>query len=158
MDVTDLYECLLALESNIRELTHGTKDLESFSLPTVPSNYTPRNGNLDNSLIREELLYDSNLQKQIWQDNYLKMNTDQQSVFNSLRSAIDTGDSASHKLFFLDAPGGTGKTFVFNSILAYARSLNKISLALASSGISAILLSGGRTGHSRFKIPLSNSI
>jgi chromosomal replication initiation ATPase DnaA len=121
------------------------KDLESFSLPTMPSNYMPRNGNLDNALIREEFLYNSILQEQIWRDNYFKMNTDQQSVFTSLRSAIDADDSASHKLFFLDAPGGTGKTFVFNSILAYARSLKKISLALESSGISAILLSGGRS-------------
>ncbi len=79
MDETDLYVCLLALESNIRELTHGTKNLESFSLPAVPSNYLRRA--TVTYTIREELLYNSNLQEKIWRYNYLKMNTDQQKYF-----------------------------------------------------------------------------
>ena len=57
-------------------------------------------------------------------------------------------------VFFLDAPGGTGKTFLINTVLATIRSKNEIALATASSGIAATLLSGGRTLHSRFKIPL----
>ena len=56
--------------------------------------------------------------------------------------------------FFLDAPGGTGKTFLINTVLAAVRSLSQIALATASSGIAATLLSGGRTLHSRFKVPL----
>ena len=42
-------------------------------------------------------------------------------------------------------------------ILAHVRStsgLNGIAIAVASSGIAALLMSGGRTAHSRFKIPL----
>nr|XP_026485221.1 uncharacterized protein LOC113392846 [Vanessa tameamea] len=50
-------------------------------------------------------------------------------------------------LYFLDAPGGIGKTFVISLILATIRLEQKISLALASSGIAATLL-GGRTAHS----------
>ncbi|KAL5720524.1 DNA helicase [Ranunculus cassubicifolius] len=38
--------------------------------------------------------------------------------------------------------------------MAKLRSENKIVLAVASSGIASLLLPGGRTGHSRFKIPL----
>ena len=53
-------------------------------------------------------------------------------------------------MLLLDAPGGTGKT---NLILAKLRSKGKIALATASSGIAATL-SGGRTLHSTFKIPL----
>lgn len=56
--------------------------------------------------------------------------------------------------FFLDAPGGTGKTFVISLILAEIRSNNGIALAVASSGI-ATLLDGGRTAHSVFKLPLN---
>ena len=39
--------------------------------------------------------------------------------------------------------------------MTYLRSQKKIALAVASSGIAALLLPGGRTAHSRFKIPLN---
>ncbi|XP_071579754.1 uncharacterized protein [Temnothorax nylanderi] len=57
-----------------------------------------------------------------------------------------------------DAPGGTGKTFVISLILAKVRSQKKIAIAVASSGIAATLLSGGRTAHSTFKLPLNVSL
>ena len=47
-------------------------------------------------------------------------------------------------ILFLDAPGGTGKTFLINLILAKLRSEGKIALATSSSGIAATLLTGGR--------------
>lgn len=56
------------------------------------------------------------------------------------------------------APGGTGKTFLLQLILATVRMDNKIVLALASSGIAATLLDGGRTAHSALKLPLNMQI
>jgi ABC-type ATPase involved in cell division len=47
------------------------------------------------------------------------------------------------KILFLDAPGGTGKTFLINLLLAKVRYGGKIALAVASSGIAATLLVGG---------------
>ena len=49
---------------------------------------------------------------------------------------------------------GTGKTFLINLILAKMRSEGKVALATVSRGIAATLLTGGRTLHSTFKIPL----
>ena len=57
--------------------------------------------------------------------------------------------------FFIDGPGGTGKTYLYKAILATLRSKGIISLAIKSSGVAASVLLGGRTAHSRFKIPLS---
>ena len=57
-------------------------------------------------------------------------------------------------MLFLDAPGGTGNTFIINLILAKLHSEGKIALATASSGIAATLLTGGHTLHSTFKISL----
>jgi hypothetical protein len=57
--------------------------------------------------------------------------------------------------FYIDAPGGAGKTWCLNTLLAYARSKNKPALAVASSGIAALLLGKGRTSHSRFKLSRS---
>ena len=56
---------------------------------------------------------------------------------------------------FWDAPAGTGKTFCGNAILAAVRGTGRFAIAVASSGIAATLLKGGRTFHSRFKPNLS---
>ena len=60
-------------------------------------------------------------------------------------------------LLFIDARGGTGKTFLLNAILAAVRSLSSGSIALATgtTGIASNLLHLGRTFHSRFNAPLS---
>ena len=55
----------------------------------------------------------------------------------------------------MDGPRGTGKTFIYRTLIAYYKSKGKIILATASSGIAATLLPGGRTAHSRFKIPIN---
>ena len=79
------------------------------------------------------------------------LTADQQYVYDTFCSMIDRGEGG---MLFLDAPGGTGKTFLINLILAKLRSVGNIALATASSGIAATLLTGGRTLHSTFKIPL----
>ena len=58
-------------------------------------------------------------------------------------------------LFFLYGYGGTGKTFIWRAMCAALRSQGEIVLAVASSGIVALLIPGGRTAHSRFCIPFS---
>jgi hypothetical protein len=55
--------------------------------------------------------------------------------------------------FFVCGYGGTGKTFLWNTIINHLRSQQKIVLSVASSGVASLLLPGGRTAHSRFKIP-----
>ncbi|TMS37427.1 hypothetical protein L596_004362 [Steinernema carpocapsae] len=49
--------------------------------------------------------------------------------------------------------GGTGKTFLFNAIIAKLRTLSIGVLAVAPTGIAALLLRFGQTAHSCFKIP-----
>ena len=86
------------------------------------------------------------------------LNNDQRRVFDRVTDAVRAdAPLAANRVFFLDGPGGTGKTYLYNVILAKLRSEGKICLAVASSGIAAELLVGGRTAHSRFKIPLKVS-
>lgn len=59
------------------------------------------------------------------------------------------------RLYFLGAPGGTGKTFLISNILATIRLHNKMALVIESSGIATKLLDGGRTSHSTLKFPLN---
>ncbi|XP_047945689.1 ATP-dependent DNA helicase PIF1-like [Salvia hispanica] len=58
-------------------------------------------------------------------------------------------------MYFFYGYGGTGKTFIWKSLSAGIRSQGGIVLNVASSGIASLLLPGGRTAHSRFKIPIN---
>ncbi|CAL1402188.1 unnamed protein product [Linum trigynum] len=58
------------------------------------------------------------------------------------------------RAFFLYGHGCTGKMYLYNVITARLRSLGKIVVLVASSGIAATLLPKATTAHSRFKIPL----
>lgn len=86
-------------------------------------------------------------------DNVGKLNERQKDVFDSVISAATTS-SISNKVFFLDGPGGTGKTFLYNTLITYLKANNYKCIPVASSGISAELLSSGTTAHSKFKIPI----
>lgn len=80
------------------------------------------------------------------------MNPQQKEVYDTVMKAIDDGNDS---MFFLDAPGGTGKTFLISLILATVRERSEIAVAVASSGIAATLLEGCRTAHSALKLPLN---
>ncbi|XP_055306971.1 uncharacterized protein LOC129571224 [Sitodiplosis mosellana] len=86
------------------------------------------------------------------EENTPKLNAKQRSVYNEIMNSVN---NKSGGFYFLDAPGGTGKTFLLSLLLAKIRSQQKIALALASSGIAATLLDGGRTAHSALKLPLN---
>lgn len=79
------------------------------------------------------------------------LNKCQFAAFKAITDAVSEGKSMA---FFIDGPGGTGKTFLYRAILAAIRSQDKIALATASSGVAASILPNGRTVHSRFKIPI----
>ncbi|KAK9740788.1 hypothetical protein RND81_03G060200 [Saponaria officinalis] len=79
------------------------------------------------------------------------LNSEQRIAYNLINDTVMRGQSGS---FFLDGPGGTGKTFIYSTLLANLRSRGIIALDVASSGIVASNIAGGRTANSRFKIPL----
>ncbi|XP_061375918.1 ATP-dependent DNA helicase RRM3-like [Gastrolobium bilobum] len=76
---------------------------------------------------------------------------EQKAVYDKIVSAVTAGNGG---LFFLYGFGGTGKTFIWNTLSASIRSKAGIVLNVASSEIASLLLPGGRTTHSRFRIPI----
>jgi ATP-dependent DNA helicase PIF1 len=68
---------------------------------------------------------------------------------------MESVDKRLGKQIFVEGYGGTGKTYLWKAITTKLRSEGKIVLAVASCGIAALLLQGGRTAHSRFRIPLN---
>src|SRR5688500_16995933 len=81
------------------------------------------------------------------------LNEKQRIAFDTIMAAVDD-DSMPIRCFFLDGPGGSGKTYLYNTIISKLRGRGKKVLAVASTGIAANLLPGGRTYHSQFKTPL----
>ncbi|XP_062714405.1 uncharacterized protein LOC115261339 [Aedes albopictus] len=79
------------------------------------------------------------------------LNEDQKISLGMIMDRVSTQQGG---IIFLDASGGTGKTFLTNLVLAKVRAQGDIALAIASSGIAATLMDGGRTAHSALKLPL----
>jgi len=70
-----------------------------------------------------------------------------------LRRALGSS-STGPNVFYVDGPAGCGKTFLYTKALRTVRSKGKMAVAVAMSGIAAQLLEGGRTVHSRFRLPI----
>lgn len=82
-----------------------------------------------------------------------QLNNDQLLAFDTIVTAIRDDPQTAH--FYLQGPGGTGKTFLYKTLCYYFRSQEKIVLCVASTGIAALLLPDGCTSHSQFKIPIN---
>lgn len=105
-----------------------------------------------NSDVQREHNFDRTSLVTLVANNKRLLTAEQRNVYDQINVSIAAQQG---ELFFLDAPGGTGKTFLISLILARIRSQNNIALATASSGIEATLLDGGRTAHSALKLPLN---
>jgi hypothetical protein len=131
-------------------LQQAGKSLADFNLPLPTIRFDDLNGL--SRILAEELNYDVVQLRDKWETGYEMANVEQRQILDVVTTAIDS--EVGGGLYFIDGPGGTGKTFVENLLLSYVRSTGGIALSVASSGIASILLDGGRTAHSRFKIPL----
>lgn len=108
-----------------------------------------------NSDLQRGYQFDANSLNTFVQLNHPKLLPQQKLAYDIIKEAIANECGG---LYFLDAPGGTGKTFLISIMLATIRSQNHIALAIASSGIAATLLDGGRTAHSALNLPLNMQI
>ena len=72
-------------------------------------------------------------------------------IFNHVLDAVL---AKSTQVFFVEGAAGAGKTFVYNALCHTLRSRELIAICVTSSGIAALLLPGGQTAHSCYKIPI----
>ena len=100
--------------------------------------------------------YDPAAQATVYEHNYgaCQKVKEQQELIDTVCAMQADGAQI---LMFVDAPGGCGKTFCFNTILAYYRSIGKRALALATTGIAALQLHGGKTVHTGLKVAIDSS-
>ena len=107
-------------------------------------------------IFKEELDFQTEDLTSMVEEKKKQFNDDQREVFDSIMRSVEKKEFTA---VFIDARGGTGKTFILNAILAATRVLEggSIALAVGATGIAANLLQLGRTFHSRFKVPLNTN-
>jgi hypothetical protein len=133
--------------------TMGNTALGDYGLP-IPA---PLPQGAEGPLIAEERAkYSMAQQAQIRDANVPKLNAAQRAIYDEVMAAVraPAGHQPAHTTHFCDGVGGAGKTFLYETVLASVRAEGRIAISVASSGIAALLLEGGRTAHSRFKIPV----
>ena len=66
---------------------------------------------------------------------------------------ITTKEQDGKRMFYIDVPESTGKTFLYKALILYFSSIGKKVLPMAWTGIASILLPKRVTSHKTFKLP-----
>jgi hypothetical protein len=157
-------------------LEHLNKPLTKYGLPAP--DFSAEAAEAEHHLLAQHRNYDQVQMRAVVTSKLATANTGQETAFTRIRAAVDevleeavarAAGGASNarrqqrsaqqrrdkpRCFFLNGPAGTGKTFVYDMLLAYVRGQGHIALATATCGIAALLLPGGATAHNTFKIPV----
>ena len=147
-------------------LKSNGRDLADYQLP-IPADLVLGEGNV--IIDEERSRYDHIIQQEVRDTSVPMLNEQQQLAYNMIMNSVHkikdfyvllnegrrTVYPDVQNCYFIDGLGGAGKTFLYNTLLATVRAEDGIAIAVASSGIAALLLEGGRTAHSRLKIPVN---
>jgi ATP-dependent DNA helicase PIF1 len=149
-------EVLLDLQQHLR--TMG-RTMAQAGLP-IPTARVPVANESGNDFIADEARkYNMRKQAERADVDVPMLNSAQRTVYDAVMEAVlafKSGMSPPRgNAFFVDGLGGAGKTFLYGCLLSKLRGQGDLAIAVASSGIAALLLEGGRTVHSRFKVPLN---
>ena len=121
-----------------KELHKSGKSLCNFPPMPLPSN---RWADAErNRLLAEQLAYNRDEQRMKADQQISLLNPEQRGAFDVVVNAVL---NKSPRMFFLNGPAGTGKTFCYNRICYHLRAEGKIVLCVASSGIASLLIIGG---------------
>ncbi|EAU86521.2 transcriptional factor B3 [Coprinopsis cinerea okayama7 len=142
-----VYDYGLYMINNL--LSESGRSLEDW--PSMPQPIMDWDDLQENPLIAEQRNYDPEAEQQSLITRLALLNNEQRAAYDEIVHSVEGNEG---RLFFLHGSGGTGKTFVYKTVCNRIRSNGSIVLCVASSGIAALLLPGGRTAHSMFRIPV----
>ncbi|XP_066320256.1 uncharacterized protein [Miscanthus floridulus] len=119
------------------------KDIRSFPLLDIDHSYD------DASHIPREIFEEPSIEQNP-EDVLLcnSLNVEQRSTYDEIMAAVCSKQGG---LFFMDGPGGMGKTFLYRELLTKLRSQDKLAVATATSRVATAIMPGRRMAHSRFK-------
>ncbi|XP_035832573.1 ATP-dependent DNA helicase PIF1-like [Helianthus annuus] len=131
-------------------LLRNNSTLKRYSSMPFPNHDCISSAN--NLLLSEELAYDKEILAEEFRNLFSSLTHEQRVIYEEIITTVDNNKGG---VVFVYGYGGTGKTYLWKTLCASIRSEGKIVLSVASSGIASLLLSGGRTAHSRFHIPIN---
>jgi hypothetical protein len=123
-----IQELLASIENQV--LLSGGNKLHTYGLPEVV-----RSDEWLGIEREREASHSNPQQGRLAVENFAKMTEEQQAVFTEFIDLVDScwlGLPNERNMLFLSAPGGTGKTFVLNSLLYALRGDGKVVLATSS--------------------------
>ena len=81
-----------------------------------------------------------------------QLNHDQVLIHDTIVNATTT--NSDQNCYLVDGPAGTGKTFLYNTLVHNLQALGIKVKCMAYSGIASTLLINGAPAHSTFQIPI----
>ena len=147
---------------DIQELLEDSRrTLREFGIPSPPQE-------LITTEIEKEVRGYFNFSYQDIESNVAKLNLDQTAAFDQIMEAVERSNDRDYTgptVFFVDGVGGSGKTFVYKTLMMIVRmqspedrerGVHPIAVAMASNGLPAQLLPSGTTVHRRFRLPITD--
>ncbi|XP_017239622.2 uncharacterized protein LOC108212408 [Daucus carota subsp. sativus] len=147
--IADCDKKTLALEAINTLLNQHGKSLADFPGLLKVNRYAAHK--FRNQLLLEEMMYDCQSLKIHAAERIESLNHMQRVIFEEVVQSVASNIGG---FYFIYGHGGTGKTYLWSTILCKLRSEGHIVLVVATSGITALLIEGGRTAHSCFRIPI----
>ena len=155
---SNLKYTMLALDLE-RRLTDRNIALESYDylitteeLRGMCAHFHRRQEEQQLSFQAEEIHYNSEEESAFFEENYAKLDQEQQVFVDRVLSSIENN---SGKIFFLDAVAGAGKTFCENILLSCLRGQQRIAIGVATTtGMASTQLKNGRTAQSGLHLPV----
>ncbi|XP_076941014.1 uncharacterized protein LOC143610406 [Bidens hawaiensis] len=138
---------LLEIEKILLRNNYSLKRFNTMPFPDLESV-----DSANNRLIIEETSYDRESLQHEFDTLFVSLIDKHRGVYNEINKAVEKGKGG---VFFIYGYEGTGKTFLWKTLASSVRFKGLIVLNVTSSGIASLLLTGGRTTQSWFKIPIN---
>lgn len=88
---------------------------------------------------------------------YQKLNVEQKNVVDTVMQSVHdycANQAHTERLYFMEGPAGTGKTFTYQVLCEMLAAQQKEVLCIAFTGVAAALLPNGRTAHAALGLPV----
>ena len=139
-----IHLCLWDITKFLRVHGKSISDTKFSDLPQLPDNFIHPQNQIDETDIVRETDQGQHMLQQL--------NNDQCHIHDTILTVITT--NSDQNCYFVDGPAGTGKTFLYNTIVHNLQALGIKVKCMAYSGIASTLLINGVTAHSTFQIPI----